>query len=192
MEERIGKEMKNTNDTFVCIYPKEHPIPSEQRLRDCAAEFAAHVGLHFNGDSPILRTKRGKPFFEGSSFSFSITHSGDYWVCAIGLSPLGVDLQDDRPCKKESISRRFFHPAEQQYLNTNGYDGFFSIWAAKESYVKYTGEGISHKFSQFSVVDEKGKISHVGNAVLRFIPFLKGYTLCLCGENPSHIQLRWF
>ncbi len=181
--------MKSVGDVFLYVYPKGHPLPPDRRLRDCAGEFAAETGLPFSEDAPLLRTQRGKPYFDGAAFSFSITHSGDYWICGMGEKPLGIDLQDLRPCKKEAIARRFFHPLEQSFLEKNNWEPFFSVWAAKESYVKLTGEGITDRFSRFSVVDDQGNMTRVDSAALRFLPFREGYSLCVCGEELGEVHL---
>lgn len=181
--------MEDPKDVFLYVYPKEHPLPADRRIRDCAADFAAKVGIPFSEGAPILRTERGKPYFLGAALSFSITHSGDFWICATGENAVGVDLQDERICKKESIARRFFHPVEQQFLRKGGWEPFFAVWAAKESYVKLTGEGITSRFSRFSVVDEGGKIAGVGSQKIQFVPFQKGYVLCVCGEGISDVSL---
>ena len=181
--------MKSNNNIVIYVYPKEHPQPSKQRLRSCAKEFASDMGLSFREDAALCREKQGKPYFKGTEVCFSISHSKDYWVCAFGSAPLGVDLQDHRICKKEAIALRYFHPAEQEYLIRGGYKDFFSVWAAKESYVKYTGLGISGQFSRFSVVDPEGRWQAVGQTSFRFVPFLEDYTLCVCGENLGNVQL---
>ena len=185
----INVQIDKTNKVFLYVYSKDHPLPPEQRIRECAKEFSSDMGIPFSADVPLLRTERGKPYFKGDELSFSITHSGDYWVCAVGKNPLGVDLQDERPCKKEAISRRYFHPLEKSFLKKNSWEPFFKVWAAKESYVKFTGEGISNRFSLFSTVNECGEMIGVGSARLSFIPFREGYVLCVCGENPGEIHL---
>lgn len=87
---------------------------------------------------PLAFGEWGKPYFPAfPQLHFSITHSGDTWMCAFGDAPLGLDYQIARPCRKEALSRRFFHPLEQEYLKAHP-DAFFPLWSAKESYIKYT------------------------------------------------------
>lgn len=185
----INVQSNQSNSVFLYVYSKDHPLSPKQRIRNCAGEFSKEAGIIFSANTPLLRTERGKPYFEERTLSFSITHSGDYWVCAVGKNPLGVDLQDERPCKKEAIARRFFHPLEQSFLLENNWEPFFSVWAAKESYVKLTGEGISNQFARFSVVNDRGEMKGVGSAELCFPPFQKGYVLCVCGEQLGEVRL---
>ncbi|MCI8464356.1 MAG: 4'-phosphopantetheinyl transferase superfamily protein [Lachnospiraceae bacterium] len=105
----------------------------------------------------IARTKRGKPYFpEQPDLHFSISHSGDFWVCAFSERPVGVDIQKHVKRAGESqtqaaarlarMAERFFHPEETAWVMEYPYKRFFQIWTAKESYVKYTGEGIGAGF----------------------------------------------
>ena len=42
-----------------------------------------------------------------------------------------------------NMAKRFFHEKEADYVQEKApYQRFFRVWAAKESYVKYTGKGI--------------------------------------------------
>ena len=139
----------------------------------------------------ILRREREKPAFDPAPPYFSISHSGAFWTCAVAAVPLGIDLQRHQPCRQERIARRFFHPAEAAWLEGRPTADFFTIWTAKESYVKFTGTGIDDQFSSFSVVGTDGRISCCRGAVLRHLPFLPDYTLCLCTPENAEVQLEY-
>ena len=112
----------------------------------------------------IERTDRGKPYFPNQpKLHFSISHSGDYWACAMADQPVGLDLQEHVARKDETteaaaarycrMAQRFFHPREAEYVKQqDSYQRFFQIWAARESYVKYTGQGIDDHFGEFCVL----------------------------------------
>ncbi len=113
----------------------------------------------------IARTERGKPYFPNRpEVHFSISHSGELWVCAFSGRPVGVDVQQHVKKRGEGdreaagrfgrMADRFFHPREAVWVREEPYERFFRIWTAKESYVKYTGEGIGAGFSQFSTAPE--------------------------------------
>ena len=133
---------------------------------------------------------RGKPFFSRApGLHFSLTHSGQWWLCAFAPVPLGLDLQIHRshtdPAK---LSRRFFHPREDAWLARNGYRDFFDLWCAKESWVKYTGHGFFDDPATFSVVDERGNFPSLDGAQLRLLPFAPGYSLCLCAREEMAVE----
>ena len=134
--------------------------------------------------------ERGKPrFAHAPQVHFNITHSGAYWMCAFSPQELGLDLQVHRPCRWEKLSKRFFHPAEASFLKDKGPQAFFDLWAAKESYAKYTGQGIAEGFGQFSLVDEVGRFPVRAGAALRLLPWLDGYSMCLCAKELSAVQI---
>ena len=132
----------------------------------------------------------GKPFFPAlRDVHCSVSHSGDWWVCAVSERSVGLDLQIHRShLPPEKLSRRFFHPLEDQYLARRGYAPFFDLWCAKESFVKFTGRGFSMEPDSFSVVSEDGVFPAAENCVFRLLPFQEGYSLCLCAEDPSEIR----
>ena len=160
----------------------------------------------------LEKGEHGKPFYQDAPWlHFSISHSGAFWVCAVSGQPLGVDLQERRrkgkaaaknePDNLGRIAARFFHPAEAQYFSSMTQDGsraweaaFYDIWAAKESYVKYTGEGIGKNFGEFSVSDGKGLCLEVNPsfgppAMLRFLELEPGYSLCVCAERIEEVRV---
>lgn len=118
----------------------------------------------------IERTDKGKPYILcGSSASdksvsekgksdgdlnlhISVSHSGSLFVCLIGESPLGIDIQLERRINAEKICRRYFTPEEIRYADDNGSAGFFELWTRKEAYSKYTGKGLQEIMSGVSVM----------------------------------------
>lgn len=134
---------------------------------------------------PIERTEKGKPYFPGRpDVCFSVSHSGDYWACAVAEQPLGLDLQKHKGGRLEDIARRFFHPQEASWLETNGMDRFYDVWASKESYVKWTGQGIDRHFDDFSVIGEDGLIECGEACCFYRCGWNEEYSLCLCGQQP--------
>lgn len=103
-----------------------------------------------------------KPYFtEPKGVKFSISHSGNLWMCAISDREVGLDVQEENSCKRERVARRFFHPQETEWLSGQDYRDFFRVWAAKESYVKYIGDGLVYGMEKFCVVDEQGLADEV-------------------------------
>ncbi len=147
-----------------------------------------HIGC---GSAPVLETDPlGKPHFpEYPEVFFSLTHSGTYWMCAFGSEPVGLDLQLHQNCAREKISRRYFHPDEDAFLKEGNYEQFFHIWAAKESYLKYTGQGMHRPLSGFSVVFGGSLAAGTEGALFRFLPFQPDYSLCLCARRIGDVAM---
>lgn len=108
------------------------------------------------GAYAICRGSHGKPYVvnAGTPVYFNLSHSGNYIVCALSEREIGVDIEKRRRIKIE-VGRRFFHSKEVQQLESlNGArqsDLFFRYWSVKESFLKYTGEGLSASLSGFEV-----------------------------------------
>ena len=111
----------------------------------------------------IARTESGKPYFPNCpGLHFSISHSGRYWACAVSEAEVGLDLQqyvkrrletrEEAAKRFQKMAHRFFHPVESAYVDGDPYTRFFQVWAAREAYVKYTGQGIDKHFSKHCVI----------------------------------------
>ena len=72
---------------------------------------------------------------------FNLSHSGDYVVLAISETPIGVDIQTERPCD---------------------YPGGYKAFSRMEAFVKCTGDGIAHG---------KTKYEEMGNNLQKFDVF---------------------
>lgn len=159
---------------------QEHGL-SVRRLGRAAADYS---GL--GEDDPRLRaakTERGKPYFPSEPLIHcSITHSGGVWLCALSSSPVGVDLQEKRALPSPKIAQRFFNPLETEFLAARP-EMFFDVWCAKESYVKYTGEGMVCGLDGFSAVTGDGMAGRIGGAELRRVDFSPDFVLYVCGGS---------
>lgn len=89
--------------------------------------------------------ENGKPYFKNYPYYFSLSHSGDYVVCALSGREVGADLQIHRAADLERLAVRYFSPAEIDAFRQAGDREafFFRLWARKEAYGKLTGKGIA-------------------------------------------------
>lgn len=154
----------------------------------------------------IDRKERGKPYFPNQpGLHFSISHSGALWVCAFSGHPVGVDIQKHTKKRKESdeeagvrlarMAERFFHPDEAAWVREHPCQRFFQIWAAKESYVKYTGDGIGAGFGRFCLVpsDEEAQTWKAEEVWFYGTELPGGYSLCVCGgKTKMSVQIADF
>ena len=183
----MQKERYVSPGVWVYLYAGDNALPPEERLRQHAAAFAARFGLP-GAFGRIAREAKGKPYFpDAPDVGFSISHSADLWVCAFAAGRIGVDVQQQRPCRAVEIAQRFFHPEEAAFIRRMP-DRFYEVWAAKESYVKYTGLGME-QFGTFSVVDGDGLAGRVEAAALALIPIHPDYRLCVCCREIAGLEL---
>ena len=163
-------------------------ISAEDRILAYAREFAEASGAwqilnRLNAQPALARSERGKPFFPAAlELHFSLSHSGDYGACAFGLRQIGLDLQIQTRCDRKAIARRFFHPYEYSFLEKDDFAQFFQVWTAKESYMKYTGTGITGGMGKFCVADEVGIKRKMDEVEFYHWTVSDNYSMCLCVE----------
>lgn len=154
--------------------------------------------LYGMGEYELSKASGGKPFFRHHpKIHFSISHSGAYWVCAFADVEVGLDIQiEEHRHRGEKIAARFFAPEEKKYLEKCGYEKFYDVWAAKEAYLKYTGEGLAKGLGNHSVVRD-GRLGGVfltgekeKTVCLQKVDFQIGYHMWICMDPQGSIQIR--
>ncbi|MCR5461377.1 MAG: 4'-phosphopantetheinyl transferase superfamily protein [Acetatifactor sp.] len=132
--------------------------------------------------------EKGKPYFEDSQLSFSLSHSGDLVLCAIADHEIGADLQMITEVRWEQLAERYYSTQEQDYLGifaekragcfrpseTNARLEFFSLWCRKEAYGKMTGDGLAPYLGRPILEEEAGISIWEGQLDLR------DETYCYC------------
>jgi 4'-phosphopantetheinyl transferase len=97
-------------------------------------------------------TAYGRPFLE-SGPDFSISHSGDYVICALDDNArVGVDIEEIRPVTLDDFQSQF-HSAEWSIIQSSGakYHAFYRFWTRKEAVIKADGRGINLPLDQIVV-----------------------------------------
>ena len=130
---------------------------SHELASDAVRHYCAEKDISF--DERLNRWdehEKGKPFFTNLPVYFNVSHSGMMWVCMVGEAPCGIDIQigqDMSVRKYDKIIQRYFTPNEQLFCEKYGTEGFFRIWAHREAFGKYTGEGFYGKMPDFVADD---------------------------------------
>ena len=103
----------------------------------------------------VMRTETGKPYLRlHPELFFNISHSGEWIACVLGNVPVGkLFTQADTEKEKKNI--------------------LFQIWTKKESYLKFTGDGIRRELCE---------ISYEGCRFYRLV-MPEGYSGMICVEN---------
>lgn len=100
----------------------------------------------------ILREDGKKPRLDAPNVHFNLSHSHGASMLGMSHSPIGVDIELLRPVRREKFD----------FISANDDREFFEEWTRRESYVKFTGEGIAKiraeipadaHFEQFDVFD---------------------------------------
>ena len=119
----------------------------------------------------LSRTSDGKPYFDNSSISFSISHTDKYFAVAIADSEVGIDIEskDMSESKMQSIAKRFFLPSEAEYVCDR--DSFLRVWTFKEAYAKMAGVPLS------TVID---KVSALDDSINKIYKKYNDAVICIC------------
>lgn len=157
-------------------------------IRGAAARHCAENGIDFDYDkSEITRDEKGKPYFVDMDLEFSLSHTGQMWMCMFSDRPCGLDVQEIRKCDHEAISKRYYLEDEQQYVNENGLDGFFRIWVRKEAYCKMTGEGMFGNMP--SVMEDSGNFDGK-DYCFKEIEISDALKCAVCSEDDRQVEMR--
>ena len=93
---------------------------------------------------PILRTDRGKPYFEGDPLHFSVSHTKRHVFVALSDRPVGIDAEEaDRPIRFE-LAEKILSPEERVRYEAaaDKQAALLKLWVLKEAWVKFTGQGL--------------------------------------------------
>ncbi|MBO5786118.1 MAG: 4'-phosphopantetheinyl transferase superfamily protein [Clostridia bacterium] len=103
-------------------------------------------------DIIFARTENGKPYCENAEVFFSVSHSKERVVCAVGFCGLGVDTEkirytEPRVMRACCIDGDFEYilggEGESESLTDSQLKRFFCLWTAKEAYCKHIGVGVT-------------------------------------------------
>ncbi len=136
----------------------------------------------------------GRPWAAAApSLYLSLSHSGEYAVCALGDEPLGVDVQQIGPLRP-GVLKRFYSEKEREMVADapEKEREFARIWARKESYVKALGRGLSMPLDSFEICHRQGRVA--GDDAWKLKSWaLPGHELAFCGiEPPEKIErMEW-
>ena len=157
-------------ETYRAAYAQLEPVRrkhidglavEDDRKRSVAAELLARRALaeKLGCDSarvPIKHDEDDKPYLESGEWYVSLSHSGQYAVCAVGEKPLGVDVEVIRTAE-EKFMRRVCSEREFDYVRPyeeGGFLRFWECWTAKEALFKLTGKGPLLKLSRYELPED--------------------------------------
>lgn len=171
---------------------------------DKARSLAAGLLLQFAWNSykrknsemiEISYIKNGKPVcISDEAFHFNLSHSGEYVACAVSEGAVGLDIQQ---VKKVDllIAKRFFLPEEYELiLKAQPKDQpeiFCRLWAGKESYMKYTGDGMTQMMNSFKVDMEESYIYDGKKNIkipVRWYTDIPNYQVAVCSPEGQFIE----
>lgn len=197
---------------FLYFFAADDGRTTEEKIVAAVGEYAKIRNIPPLAHPAVQRTERGKPYIAGDQgIGVSVSHSGEWFVCALTEGAVGVDIEQHKQAKEQHISevrnrfmqiaKRFFHPQEAAFVEQDPHSRFYTVWTAKESYVKYTGTGMDETFGEHCVIPlSHGEEKFSGQALpaewqsegvfFRQMSYPEAYTLCVCKANQFDIQIQ--
>jgi len=105
----------------------------------------------------IVRGARGRPFVEGSTLDFNVSHTRGTAIFGVTRSGrIGIDIEHrDREVNVDGVARKFMSAAEQAMLAQLDGDArrqaLLRLWTCKEAMSKATGDALSAPFRKLDV-----------------------------------------
>lgn len=163
------------------------------RLLSLGAGILLNVALMPYGiterDAKFKFGAHGKPYIDGrEDLFFSLSHSKDKVVCAVSKREVGADIERVRDIS-DGLLKRVCTDKEKKYLDcfdkARQTEEFFRIWTAKESFMKFLGQGLG-AMKSFEVLLGKGIA--VNQDLCKDKVYFKeycadGYKITVCGEE---------
>lgn len=140
---------------------------------------------------------QGKPAFHSLAWEFNISHSHGLVACGFSAGPLGLDLERVRPFPPR-LAKKIQAPGEAS-LSENRLDCdelWTQLWTCKESYMKYTGLGMSQSTAEmpFARLGRAPALADGVSPVFRSFRLLRGeapFWLTVCREKPGPLALEF-
>ncbi len=105
---------------------------------------------------PMLEETEGKPTLKvPKGLHFNLSHCVRAVACGLSDTPVGVDVQEWSP-RHLSVRNKVCTPEELLLLEGSNRPeaDFIKLWTRKESYGKYTGQGIRYAMQETDLRDE--------------------------------------
>ncbi|MCQ2409803.1 MAG: hypothetical protein MJ068_04595 [Clostridia bacterium] len=110
----------------------------------------------------IIRENGKKPRLDTDMVEFNLSHSSGVCVVAMSSAPVGIDIE-----KIRDIDYNKFN-----FIKADSREDFFEKWTERESYLKYTGKGLSDLRCE---IPPETHFEH--------FPVFGEYHVCVCAEE---------
>ncbi|MBU5265936.1 4'-phosphopantetheinyl transferase family protein [Virgibacillus proomii] len=109
-----------------------------------------------NDNIKFIYNHFGKPdLYNHPDFSFNISHSGSWVICAINHQEIGIDIEEIKPLPYLSIASSCFAKEELEDIRMRNKEDqlryFFDLWTLKESFIKFYGKGLAIPLKSFVI-----------------------------------------
>lgn len=107
----------------------------------------------------ILRTDRGKPYFVGSPYHFSIAHTPRHAFCVLSRRNVAIDAEEGSRKISPALVEKILSPEEKLRYDqaSDKHRALLTFWVLKEAEAKLSGEGLRGypNHTNFSLTDTR-------------------------------------
>ncbi|MDO4381018.1 MAG: 4'-phosphopantetheinyl transferase superfamily protein [Clostridia bacterium] len=137
-------------------------------------------------------TERGKPYFSDGKPYFNLSHSGNKVCVAISDSnEIGIDIQKESNFSPNMIKRVFSDNERNSVDFFGGNNRFFTkLWAVKESFLKYTGAGISVDLKSIDFSKELNQSVFIKNNLYYSTFEIDDYFISACTKENDRQSIK--
>lgn len=132
---------------------------------------------------PIHKTSMGKPYLiNHPDIHFNISHSEHVVACVVADEPVGLDVQFCNVKNIQKLAKKVLSIEEMEQWKKSecSEEVFLEFWTKKESYLKFTGEGIRSDL----------RTTTYDGAVFKKIDLCPGYIGMLCMPQKSTEKIQ--
>lgn len=153
-------------------------------------------------DMDMRFNQYGKPYLNKETIYFNISHSDQSVICAVDVLEVGIDIEKEQEVdKKADIIKRFCTEDEFQQFISQAEDDkkqfFYQFWTAKESYIKYIGQGLSYGLDTFNlkiIKDQDTVRTFISNqsCYFKYYKIEKNYHIHICAKHNNFPEIIEF
>ena len=137
--------------------------------------------------------KNRKPFFPNNpDIHFNLSHSGSMAICAVSEAEVGCDIEQFSDIGIEiaahGFTKREYADIVSRASEAERTEQFFRYWSLKESYMKFTGLGMSLQPDSFEIQMDKTQMPALQGGAFEPVRFteyrtIPGYACAVCSAS---------
>ena len=131
-----------------------------------------------------------KPYF-ANGIHFNISHSGNYIVCAISTTEVGIDVEEIKDIPLSDF-KELFSPEELKLIfkDPYKYGPFYTLWTQKEAFLKAIGVGLNMPLN--NVIIRNNTIEYNGTTwYLKQLSIHENYLCHIASSHPiTQVKLK--
>ena len=164
-----------------CDHTRQSAVGKFLALEALAQLTGKSVGQLVASGVSLAHRENGQPYFTGSGFFVSITHTKTAAAAAVAPFPVGIDLESTSRKSIKAAKKIFSEKQFRWFLahDTENNSLFAQLWTLHEAYAKWTGLGLA-RMPSVEFYPDNSIICSDPNCQAANYTVLEGFSLSLC------------